>query len=437
MFVDKAPNKRRRTRSAIRCCARCRSRSRTGRWCRPAGRPIRDDDEIRAGNGLIRPLEAAARKAGVEILLEHRMTAIHRETPKSGRVARHRRRPQRRDAQHPRAQGGDRRHRRLDRQRQLPPHVRSAPDRGILRPRRHAVVGPGRQRRARRDGGRRLAVGRCSTRPANSAPASPSRAPSAASTAIVNLRWIRAARCSTRPARSGSAVADWQDVILVNMLGRRFYDETGGQFTANNYKAIDPYAPGSYLNAKNHQIQSEQFHQRGAGRHRRRPQWRRPDLGDLRRRRGRAREMESARRRTSTSPPDFFFSADTLAELARKIEMKYQRVPMPPQNLAATVARYNAFVDAGKDADFGKPKPLYKIAKPPFYAAWATPVDPRHPRRPAHQRALPGDRHERRGHPRPLLRRRIGRRLQPARPAARHLPGLHRRTKRGDAERRA
>ena len=54
--------------------------------------------------------------------------------------------------------------------------------------------------------------------------------------------------------------------------------------------------------------------------------------------------------------------------------MKYQRVPMPPQNLAATVARYNSFVDAGSDADFGKPKPLYKIEKPPFYAAWATPV---------------------------------------------------------------
>jgi predicted oxidoreductase len=26
------------------------------------------------------------------------------------------------------------------------------------------------------------------------------------------------------------------------------------------------------------------------------------------------------------------------------------------------------------DKDFGKPKPMYKIAKPPFYAAWATPV---------------------------------------------------------------
>jgi succinate dehydrogenase/fumarate reductase flavoprotein subunit len=54
--------------------------------------------------------------------------------------------------------------------------------------------------------------------------------------------------------------------------------------------------------------------------------------------------------------------------------MKYQRVPMPPQNLANTVARYNSFVDAGKDSDFGKPTPRYRIEKPPFYAAWATPV---------------------------------------------------------------
>jgi hypothetical protein len=69
-----------------------------------------------------------------------------------------------------------------------------------------------------------------------------------------------------------------------------------------------------------------------------------------------------------------FFAADTVEELARKIVMKYQRVPMPPRNLVDTVARYNSFVDAGKDADFGKPALPYKIARPPFYAAWATPV---------------------------------------------------------------
>jgi succinate dehydrogenase/fumarate reductase flavoprotein subunit len=42
--------------------------------------------------------------------------------------------------------------------------------------------------------------------------------------------------------------------------------------------------------------------------------------------------------------------------------------------LHATVERYNAFVGAGMDADFGKPSPQYKIQTPPFYAAWATPL---------------------------------------------------------------
>src|SRR5277367_4808213 len=44
------------------------------------------DPETRAGSGLMRPLHAAALKAGVEFLLEHRMTAIRREASRSGRV---------------------------------------------------------------------------------------------------------------------------------------------------------------------------------------------------------------------------------------------------------------------------------------------------------------------------------------------------------------
>ena len=46
--------------------------------------------------------------------------------------------------------------------------------------------------------------------------------------------------------------------------------------------------------------------------------------------------------------------------------MTYQRVPMPANKLAAQVARYNSFVERGEDADFAKPKPLHKIATPPF-----------------------------------------------------------------------
>ena len=70
----------------------------------------------------------------------------------------------------------------------------------------------------------------------------------------------------------------------------------------------------------------------------------------------------------------YFFSASTLAELAAAIKNEYQAKPMQGPTLEATVARYNSFVDAGEDKDFGKPKPKYKIQTPPFYAAWATPL---------------------------------------------------------------
>ena len=57
----------------------------------------------------------------------------------------------------------------------------------------------------------------------------------------------------------------------------------------------------------------------------------------------------------------YFFSADSIAELAAKIVNKFQKKPMPPDALQDTVTRYNSFVDAGKDSDFGKPAPKYKI----------------------------------------------------------------------------
>jgi hypothetical protein len=172
---------------------------------------------------------------------------------------------------------------------------------------------------------------------------------------------------------SGLRVADWQNVILVNMLGKRFYDETGRQFASNNYNVIDPYIQGSYLNAKNVKYDPHNFIDAalagiGDGKNGGGPIWAIFDSDAV------------TREKWNPVPPNvdfeagFFFRADTLAELADKIVMKYQRVSMPPENLRETVARYNAFVDGGKDEDFGKPTPRYKIAKPPFYAAWSTPV---------------------------------------------------------------
>ena len=78
--------------------------------------------------------------------------------------------------------------------------------------------------------------------------------------------------------------------------------------------------------------------------------------------------------RPHVDPDGWFFSANTVGELAGKIVSKYQKEPMPAANLVNTVARYNSFVDAGKDADFGKPGPKYKMQTAPFYAAWSTPM---------------------------------------------------------------
>jgi succinate dehydrogenase/fumarate reductase flavoprotein subunit len=70
----------------------------------------------------------------------------------------------------------------------------------------------------------------------------------------------------------------------------------------------------------------------------------------------------------------YFFSADTIEELAGKLTgNKHQWRPMPGATLRETVERYNSFVNSGMDQDFGKVAPQYKIQAPPFYAAWATP----------------------------------------------------------------
>ena len=56
------------------------------------------------------------------------------------------------------------------------------------------------------------------------------------------------------------------------------------------------------------------------------------------------------------------FQADTLEELAEKMDVPYE-------NLKATVDRYNELCALGDDPDFGKrPELLTTIVKPPFTA---------------------------------------------------------------------
>jgi hypothetical protein len=74
----------------------------------------------------------------------------------------------------------------------------------------------------------------------------------------------------------------------------------------------------------------------------------------------------------SATNPNLFFQANTLEELAEKINTcTFQRYAMNGAVLKATVDRYNSFV-GGQDIDFDKPSPQYKLEKAPFYAAWAS-----------------------------------------------------------------
>jgi hypothetical protein len=320
----------------------------------------------------MRPLEVAARKAGVEILLEHRMTAIHRAAPQAGRVlgiaVEHQGRP-------------------LN-----------------IRARQAVIIATGGSTgnvAFRRMFDPRLTEEYCGLAgmPWSDQDASGELAAMALGASLWglfnqtsetgiglskagmigcqygyrNLQWMPGSAVFDRARASGLRVANWQDVILVNMLGKRFYDETGEQFTGNNYNSIDPYVQGSYRNAKNVTYNPNNFinaalagiddGENGGG-----PIWAIFDADAV------AREQWDPRPPNVDVDAGFFFQAETLAELARKIKMKYQRRPMPPATLEATVARYNGFVARGADEDFGKPNPLYKLARPPFYAAWATPV---------------------------------------------------------------
>ena len=327
---------------------------------------------LSTGNGLMRPLEAAAKKAGVQILLEHKMTAIFREQPAAGRVV---------------GIAVDNNGRTLN-----------------IRARKAVIIATGGftgNVNFRRMFDPRLTEEYCGLAgmPWSNQDASGELAGMAIGASLwgfynqtgefgsnltkpgtigtqfgyVNLKWMPGSAVFDRARASGLSVANWQDLILVNMIGRRFYDETGGQFTANDYGSIKDYKQGNYLNAKNTKYSPNNFIDAalagiGDGHNGGGPIWAIFDADAV------------TREKWDPKPPNvdikagLFFSADTLGDLAKKIKMQYQRVPMPPENLEQTVARYNSFVDSGVDEDFGKPKPLHKIEKAPFHAAWATPV---------------------------------------------------------------
>ena len=177
---------------------------------------------------------------------------------------------------------------------------------------------------------------------------------------------------------TGLNVKDWHDLILVNQVGKRFYDETKGDYPHGNvYNEINPYTPNDYRNNASIKYNPSKYNffnaavamneyseppDYSAG-----PVWAIFDADAVEREKWKVTPPY-------VDPDGYFFSAKTLAELAAAIKNPYQARPMNGAILEATVKRYNSFVDSGADADYEKPAPKYKIQTSPFYAAWGTPL---------------------------------------------------------------
>jgi len=150
-------------------------------------------------------------------------------------------------------------------------------------------------------------------------------------------------------ARAGGlSVSNYQDLIEVNMAGVRFVDETVGGY---------PWCDAAMmLNAAS-----------------KAPDWSAGPVWAIFDSAGVTREKWTLG--APNTDPTYFFQGNDIPSLVQGINTNvYQTTPMDPNVLQATITKYNSYVDAGKDADFGKAKPAYKINTPPYYAAFATPV---------------------------------------------------------------
>jgi succinate dehydrogenase/fumarate reductase flavoprotein subunit len=327
------------------------------------------------GIGFVRPLEAAARKAGVQILLNHKMTSIIRENNNKGRVT----------GITVEAKGatlnirarkgvivctgggtGNVEFRRIFDPRLTEEYCSNAGEPYTTQDASGEI--------AAMDVGASLWGTACQTAEFGSHISKPGYIGCQHGYPAMFPPWQPTSKYFHLARAIGLQVKDFQNVISVNQVGLRFYDETKGAFgNAAAMLEVGNYEQNDWRNAANNKwdpmgyLSAAMGLNGGTG----------PGGGPI----WSIFDAAAAQREkwTVASPwvdkeAGFFFSADTIAGLAAAIKNKYQKNAMPAEALQKTVARYNSFVDAGADKDFDKPRPKYKIETPPFYAAWATPV---------------------------------------------------------------
>ena len=322
--------------------SRVRRQQRTIQW--PIASERVTHHPTRVGSGLVRALEKSARAQGAEVLLRHKMQSIVRESPSSGRVlgitATHDGRTVniRADKGVLVATGGSTSNVTL--RRTFDPRLTEE----------YQVAGEPWSRQSGDGELAAMAVGAALWGTANQ---TCEQGIAISKTRHIGCQWGYSSLIWQTDSRifdlaraSGLTVIDWQDLILVNQTGRRFWNEVDARY--------DFFAAAMAWSGDENKLN-------GGG-----PIWAIFDQDAV--------EREEWDPRPPNVDPEYFFQGDTLAELAAAIENPHQTLSMSGATLEETVARYNAFVDRGEDADFAKPTPRYKIQRPPFYAAWSTPI---------------------------------------------------------------
>ena len=324
------------------------------RRARPYEWPVRSEVIVpgQRGSGLMRPLENSAKAKGVEFLMQHRMRTFIRETPTSGRVIGFTA-MEVDDYYEPTGRtvnirtrkgvvfctGG---------------HSNNINFRRMFDPRlteEYQVHGDGWTPQNADGEIAAMAIGASLWGTANQTNESDGQLSKGRLGTRSNYHGLEFHPDSPnffREKATGIRASDFQNLILVRENGKRFYDETAGIRDYEYFFAAMQWSGD--LKKLN-----------GGG-----PIWAIFDAAGV--------EREGwVVKPPYVNPDGYFYSADTLEELAASIDNKYQWRPMAGATLRETVERYNSFVDSGVDEDFHKPRPMFKIQEPPFYAAWATP----------------------------------------------------------------
>jgi len=288
----------------------------------PGASFLKSSEGVTGGAGLIKPLESYAKKKGVKILVEHKMTRIIRKGGTTGRV--------------------------------VGVEVQAEKRKLYFQAKKAVILGTGSwkgNRFLRKLFDSRLTDDlKASGEPFVNADGSGIRAGLEAGAVLISDRAVDSAlfrrKFGTKhynfPLNSpygapglaigGSRMAD---VILVNKSGIRFVNE-------EDVGSLGTYSYFDASLAQEDHVLWAVFDDAAA----RKNKW-------------------------DINPPvtekDCAVGAPTLAELAGLIHL-------PGEALAETIRKYNTYVDEGKDPDFGKPKNLLqsKIETPPFYAVWVS-----------------------------------------------------------------